>query len=51
MKGAAWMWRGKFLLDGNGYLGFVRIDGFVRINGIVSKKEKKKENNNSSLRS
>ena len=45
------MWRGKFLLDGNGYLGFVRIDGFVRINGFVSKKEKKKENNNGSLMS
>ena len=51
MKGVAWMWRGKVLSDGNGYLGFVRIDGFVRINGIVSKKEKKKENNKSSLRS
>ena len=51
MKVAAWMWRGKFLLIGHGYLGFVRIDGFVRINGIVRKKEKKKENNNSSLMS
>ena len=43
MKGAAWMWRGKFLLDGNGYLGFVRIDDFVRIHDFVSKKEKRKK--------